>query len=144
MPEVVPVSTDGGWKEWPVIDSVTTSDPEADQARATEAERQAQQLMTSYQDATNSRLSELPQFIRPPVTTTGVEFPGGQQVNPGPPGGGGPSVQPAGIAPVGGGGGAGSGSPPRQVSRHWRGPVWAPRRLANSPRYCAAAWYLAP
>lgn len=89
MPEVVPVSTDGGWKEWMVIDSFTTSDPEADQARATEAERRAQQLMTSYQDATNGRLSEMPVFVRPPDTTTDAAFPGGQQVNPGQPGGGG-------------------------------------------------------
>jgi hypothetical protein len=104
MPEVVQVRAEGGVEEWPVIDSFTTSDHEADQARAKEAERQARQLMATYQGETNSRLSTMPQFVPPGSTMGGVDLPGGQQVNPGQHGGGGPTVS---AAAAGGGGGAG-------------------------------------
>lgn len=90
---------DGGWREWPVIDSFTTSDADLAEQAAAEDEREARRLMSAYQDSSNGRMTSMPQFVEPAQSTAALDIASGQQVHAGQPGGSGPSV----------GGGAGGG-----------------------------------
>jgi PPE family len=78
VPEVPPEPRGGGWKDFPVVDSFTTSDQEIDEAFNRQQEWQARAAMTSYQDGTNRRLVNLAQFAPPPDGEPNLTIPTGQ------------------------------------------------------------------
>jgi len=79
IPEVPPEPRGADWQEYAVIDLVTVSDQEADEAVIAERQRQARAAMMLYQDTTNERIGGVVHFAPPPAGAPDLTLPTGHR-----------------------------------------------------------------